>query len=683
MTSQVERTMDLVLVLRTHREEIAAAWADMAPAMEGAHPLESPPDGGVAVIRRALDAIADSLSTGSHAPLASWLNDITVARVSMRYDIEVAIASLLLIKQAVVPFIVGGPGPASADAYHAIAQLDECLQYLAEGFGRLFAEVQRRLEEQQRRTALLLRAVQMASSSLELDVVLGRVAEAIAEAVRVPYCGLYLLHAERGVSVTKAATEGGAFHHESRRAPPSDLASSPLLRELVAGQRPMILGDPRANLHFTEADFQKLGLTLVLVLPIKAGDRVLGLAVFGATEEEHALTSDEIDLAAGMLNAVALAIENARLYEETCRRLEESQSLQRVTEALLQKLDLAAILEIVCGAAQRLTGAPGSTLLLLEDDTWLYPAYVTGLPSPPFERVPVDRSFSGRAVREGKAVMTNNAAEQIWPLPTSMPITAILAAPLLVRGAVIGVLDVMNKPTGFTVEDARIISLLADQAAIAIENARLRQQEGHLAVLEERQRLSRELHDSVTQALYSVTLFADAATRLLAADDSARALAHLQQVRSIAQEALREMRLLIFELRPLDLQEQGLVAALKARLAAVENRAGLPVEFQVEGEKRLPADVEDVLYRAAHEALNNVLKHAHAQHATVRLQLGEARVRLEVADDGVGFDLIEARATGGLGLGGMRERVQGCGGTLEVESAPGQGTRVQVEVPVP
>ncbi|MFN8475705.1 MAG: GAF domain-containing sensor histidine kinase [Anaerolineae bacterium] len=684
MTTSAERAIDLVGVLRSHREEIANAWADMAPGMPGDHPPEPPPAENVAVIKQAVDAIAEALSTGSYAALETYLNDLRVARVSAGYDVSVVIESLLLIKKAVIPFIAEGHAPTSPAVYEAIAQVDDCLQYMIAGFGRLFAEMQRRLQAQQERTALLLRTLQIANSSLELDVVLGRVAEAITEAVAAPYCAIYLVDAERGVLVTKAsAGESGDIQHASWRQRLSDLVSFPLLLEVLERKKPIISANPPGDPRLDQAIVEDLGLTSLLVAPIRVGSRVLGVAVLGTSEENQTFTSEEIGLTSGIVSAVALAIENVRLYEETSRRLDESQSLQRVTAALLQKLDLNAVLEIVCSAAQRLTGAPGSILFLLEDNDWLYPAHMTGLPPSPLEPIPVDRSFSGRAVRKGKTLLTNDIAGQIWPLPTDIPVTAILAAPLLVRGSAIGVLDVMNKPAGFSVEDARIISLFADQAAIAIENARLRQQEEHVAVLEERQRLSRELHDSVTQALYGVTLFADAATRLLEAGDSGRALEHLRQVRITSQEALREMRLLIFELRPLDLQEQGLVAALKARLAAVESRVGLAVELQVDGERRLPVEIEDVLYRVAHEALNNVLKHAHAQHATVRLQLGEARVRLEVADDGIGFDPIAAQAAGGLGLGGMSERVEHCGGTLEVESAPGQGTRVRVEVPIP
>ena len=201
-----------------------------------------------------------------------------------------------------------------------------------------------------------------------------------------------------------------------------------------------------------------------------------------------------------------------------------------------------------------------------------------------------------------------------------------------------------------------------------------------VAVLEERQRLSRELHDSVTQALYGISLYTEAADRALADGDREPAATNLQDIRETTREAMGEMRLLLFELRPPLLHERGLAGALRARLQAVEGRSGLTTEFVTEGEERLPPNIEQELYRLAQEALNNVLKHAHATHVTVRMTIEHLRAMLEVADDGIGFE-PSLQGAGGLGLGGMRERVQRLGGTLRIDSSPGAGTAVRVEVP--
>jgi signal transduction histidine kinase/ligand-binding sensor domain-containing protein len=230
--------------------------------------------------------------------------------------------------------------------------------------------------------------------------------------------------------------------------------------------------------------------------------------------------------------------------------------------------------------------------------------------------------------------------------------------------------------------EARTVELRREvDQRIRAEEA-LRQREREKAVAEERNRLARELHDSVTQALYGVTLYAEAAAGHLALGHADRVAEHLQELQDTAQEALAEMRLLIFELRPPVLEELGLVAALQARLQAVEGRAGLRTEFKTNLEERLPPDVEEGLYRIALEALNNALKYAQARDIKVHLRQDEprrmepTRLNLEIADNGVGFDLAAARERGGLGLLAMEERAAELGGRLTVESAPGSGTQI-------
>ncbi len=207
----------------------------------------------------------------------------------------------------------------------------------------------------------------------------------------------------------------------------------------------------------------------------------------------------------------------------------------------------------------------------------------------------------------------------------------------------------------------------------------LRQREREKAVAEERNRLARELHDSVTQALYGVTLYSEAASGHLALGHTDRVSEHLHEMQDTAQEALAEMRLLVFELRPPILEQEGLVAALQARLQAVEGRAGLKTEFRTNLEERLPPNLEEGLYRIALEALNNALKHAQARNIKVYLhqeQPPKVAVTLEVADDGAGIDLATAHERGGMGLSAMEERAVELGGRLTVESAPGSGTRI-------
>jgi signal transduction histidine kinase/ligand-binding sensor domain-containing protein len=215
------------------------------------------------------------------------------------------------------------------------------------------------------------------------------------------------------------------------------------------------------------------------------------------------------------------------------------------------------------------------------------------------------------------------------------------------------------------------------ESRLQIEES-LRQSEREQAVTAERNRLARELHDSVTQSLYAVTLYADATARLLSSHQPDDAGQNVQKLRRTARDALGEMRLLIYELRPPILEEEGLVAALETRLEAVEGRAGLQTALQVEGEGRLPPEVEQGLYRIASEALNNALKHARAQTITVSLHMEPQGTALEVVDDGIGFEPAAVRERGGMGLRGMEERAAEMDARLEIVSAPGRGTRVRV-----
>jgi signal transduction histidine kinase len=231
-----------------------------------------------------------------------------------------------------------------------------------------------------------------------------------------------------------------------------------------------------------------------------------------------------------------------------------------------------------------------------------------------------------------------------------------------------------------TRQTERAEALLTELQAANRELEAARQKDRELAIAEERLRLARELHDSVTQSLYSVGLYAEAAAEQLHAGSTGKVSEHLQELQETAQAALREMRLLIFELRRPALEQGGLAAALRARLEAVEARGGMETELQVEGQENLPAETQTELYGILLEALNNSLKHAHAQRVGIRLEFRPDLTRLEIHDDGTGFDTTAGRP-GGFGMAGMKERARKIGGRLQVESSPGSGTHILVQVP--
>ncbi|MCQ3972646.1 MAG: hypothetical protein DPW09_04265 [Anaerolineae bacterium] len=203
-----------------------------------------------------------------------------------------------------------------------------------------------------------------------------------------------------------------------------------------------------------------------------------------------------------------------------------------------------------------------------------------------------------------------------------------------------------------------------------------------LAVTKERNHLARELHDSVTQTIFSITLTAKSA-RILLERDPAQARVQLDHLQELAQNALTEMRALIFQLRPAPIEAGGLVAALRHHIASLKSRDRLTVALQVEGEQRLPPEQEAQLFRVVQEALNNVVKHAHTDEVVVKLVLTTDRVLLLVEDQGIGFNAaINEPGRETLGLSSMRERTEMMGGSFTVESQPGEGVRIRVEVPI-
>jgi len=207
------------------------------------------------------------------------------------------------------------------------------------------------------------------------------------------------------------------------------------------------------------------------------------------------------------------------------------------------------------------------------------------------------------------------------------------------------------------------------------------QKDKELVVAEERLRLARELHDSITQSLYSLSLYAEAASEQINSGHSDIASEHLKDLRETAQAALREMRLFIYELRKPSLENEGLSSALEKRLQAVEVRSKMEVEFQVEGDEKLLSEVsQKELYSIAVEALNNILKHAQANKTKVHLVFSQEFTLLEIQDDGIGFDL-EATRSRGFGITGMKERANKIDAQLQIVSSPGDGTLIRVKFP--
>jgi signal transduction histidine kinase len=258
---------------------------------------------------------------------------------------------------------------------------------------------------------------------------------------------------------------------------------------------------------------------------------------------------------------------------------------------------------------------------------------------------------------------------------------SFLGVPIVTPEGVIGAFYLTEKVDApdFTDEDEELIGLLAAHAAIAITNARLYEQTRELSIVAERNRLALDLHDAVSQKLFGLVLNAEAAGTLLERDPGA-ARDQVAKLRTLAQETLDELRSLVFELRPPDLDKDGLGGALRKHVELMRRRQPVEIELVLDGEPPADPARDGEVLRIAQEALHNALKHAQANHITVRLEADDGRLLLVVEDDGVGFEPEGAAARSRrLGLTSMEERAQRIGGTLEIRSARDAGTTVRLE----
>ena len=555
--------------------------------------------------------------------------------------------------------------------------------------------LEQRVEERTRELSTLLEVSRNVASTLELKPLLGLILDELKAVV--DYDGASILALE-GETLEVLAYRGPTPREEAleSRFP---LERADVNREVVRRGEPVIVPDVRDDTPlgraFRETAGDQLTTTFGYIrswmgIPLMVRERVIGMLTLDHSEPDY-YSSRQAELAMAFASQTALAIENAKLFEETCRRLAESQSLTRVTTALLQKLALGEVLDIVCTEAQELTGALGSTVFLLDKERggWLRVAHSSGTASPDFDRMPIEGSLTGRAVREGKPIVSNDPAElsQGFGGGGEQP-TALLAVPLRVKGSIIGALDMVSKPGGFTQEDVRVSSIFAGQAAMAIENARLYEQAQELARVKERQRLARDLHDAVTQTLFSASLIAEVLPRIWERNPE-EGQRRLEELRELTRGALAEMRTLLLELRPSALVDAALDDLLRQLAESITGRARVPVALEMEGKCELPSEVKVAFYRIAQEALNNVAKHAGASQATVSLRYlsphpsptrgGEGGgVELRISDDGRGFDPSGVPPES-LGLGIMRERAEAVGAALTVKSEIGRGTEVVVE----
>lgn len=403
-----------------------------------------------------------------------------------------------------------------------------------------------------------------------------------------------------------------------------------------------------------------------------------------------------------LLGVVRDISDRIHAYEVLEQRVEERTreltTLLDVSSTVTSTLNLRPLLGLILDQLRVVTDYSGASLLTLDhNDLVVMEARgasaqggpIVGLRFPLEFGTPIADLFEQRRpviiadVRD-ESVLAQAYRGAVGPLMETEAFSYVrtwMGVPMILNGAVTGILSLSHEqPDYYTMRHARLSEAIANQAAVAIENARLYEQARALAVLEERQRLARELHDSVTQSLFSMTMISGALPRLLD-KDLARARERLDRLRELAQGALSEMRALIFELHPESLEREGLPAALEKQATAIRTRHGLHVEVDLCEPFEAPLQVQEALYRVAQEAMHNTVKHARARRLTVRLSQENENATLEICDDGVGFD-PSGPFPGHLGHRSMRERTTALRGTLSIESTPGTGTCIRVQLPL-
>jgi len=447
---------------------------------------------------------------------------------------------------------------------------------------------------------------------------------------------------------------------------------------------PDVHNDSRFINQKTPVQFQSL-----VVAPIKSHDECIG-TISIHSDIPNAFNDNEVTLLETLGTQVSIGIDNANLLETL------EQRVQQRTHDLIVLYNLITIISENWRLQDLLELSLVLTLETLKADRGIM-YLVDGKEIPSLKPV-IQRGFGDGFEVEIDNLpddeLANNVLKQHKPLSldnlTDNPayekfngMNSYAGIPILARGEVRGVFSLFaNEKGAFGSDEMALLSSIADHLGIGIDNSLLWEQSRENAALEERNRLARNLHDSVSQQLYSLTLMAGSAKKMLERDHDLEAVRNsISRLGDTAHQALKEMRLLLYELRPAVLDSEGLVSALQHRIETVEERLGVKVKLQAQGIPDLPSNVEDALYHIALEALNNVVKHSEGSEASITFIYVDGSVSMEISDNGKGFDTDQRQK--GLGLRNMRERVQILGGAFSIDSTPDNGTRVRVTVGVP
>jgi nitrate/nitrite-specific signal transduction histidine kinase len=577
------------------------------------------------------------------------------------------------------------------------ARTGDEIQELAEQFNLMsaqlqesYAQLEKRVADRTKELATLNAIAAMASQSLDLDEILNNALQQTLQVMGIDAGGIYLLDEE--TMILKIAAQQGFS--------PSLVAEIDSLKvgEGFSGRvaqtgQPLVVNDVSADSRLTREVVKEEGLRSLAIVPLSSKGKTLG-TLFATAHGYREFTDQDVQLLTSIGHQIGVAVENARLFQALQRRAEQFRVIAQVGHRITSILDIDQVLVQVVRLIQQAFAYDHVGIALIEGDDVVYKVGAGVLwDSPEFRFDPArlkigEEGVAGWVAATGEPLLIPDVHQEPRYVPMHGSKTrSELIVPLKTKTAIIGVLDVQSdRPNAFDASDLTLLQSLASQAAIALENARLYEQAQRLAALEERSRLARDLHDAVTQTLFSASLIAEALPSLWEIDqEEGRQL--LRELRQLSRGALAEMRTLLLELRPAALTEANLGDLLRQLGEAVTGQTGIPVRVVMDGHCDLPSEVHVTIYRIAQEALNNVVKHAGATQIQIDLLCTTSpasvdrqpikRVELRVCDDGRGFD-PNSVSPDRLGLGIIRERAQAIGATPQIESQPGCGTQLIV-----
>lgn len=543
-------------------------------------------------------------------------------------------------------------------------------------------------ERADRLRALLDASVSL-NSELSLETLLQKTVEAAAALTGARYAALGVIDESRRGLERFVQTGIDAETRAAIGEPPHGRG---ILGLLIDEARPLRLHD--LTEHPASAGFppHHPRMRSFLGVPVLIRGAAWGNLYLAEKASGEDFTDDDEEAVKLLAGQAAVAIENARLYESATRWSQQLEALHDVLRSIVGETQLPRLLELVARRLRELIAAEAVMIVRPQPDGRLrIDALAGGEPGRWLGRHLDSRhTKAGRVLERRRSACVDDVRadpEIDQELARAQGLRAALYVPLLVGDRALGVVLAQNKlgPEGhFSDADMRIAEMFAGRAAVACDLSERVSRETMRRVIEgqelERRRLARELHDETGQALTSILLGLKA---IRGARDDVSAAKAEAEVRSLVVQALQDVRRLAVELRPAALDDFGLVPALERLAQTARERAGLDVYVQASlSARRLPGEVETVLYRLVQEALTNVLKHADAHAVTIFLSLQDGVVHALVEDDGHGFAAGERR-DGALGLLGMQERLSLLGGEVEIESAPGAGTTVRAQLPLP